>query len=238
MRRTLSSAILTALLAVGIATAPSAVAAPSVDVHDQLRSFFSTNGVASQTQDLLLEKFDAGVAWDSSTGVAPVSTATTTSAGWLTSTDTYADGSITVTKLQTGSTGSEGSISPRAVGSCSTATSGLTRTLTNCVVSVQSGLIGIQFSANYRYTYGSATDIWVSAASIQKAWNPVAQVIGGSFGDLSVSVTKTTAASGNPATARASMTVTGIGGWAGSTAWLQLNVPIGGYTLAYSTSFI
>lgn len=226
---------------VGATLTPSPVAATDFHASDRavLEQFLTENGVSANTRSKLLTAWEAGEPWDSSReGVDPTSVMTRTSRGETTEVVTYPDGSILVTTLQTAQPRGTGAVSPMAIGGCRSSSSGLTRYRTDCNINASTGLITIKFRASYRWTYAVATDAWVASAAITKADNAEGRVLGGSFSDLNLSISRGTATKSSPAQARASMTVTGVGGWFGITAWLQLNVPCNGYTLAHTTQHL
>lgn len=227
---------------IGATTTTAASAAPttghsvlSTSERAQVKSFFDTYGVARPTQEALFRKIDAGQLLDSYSGADPVATKTLTTLGEVKNVYTYADGSLVVTSLQVPIAQQPGTMQPMTVGGCSVS-GDLTRTLRGCKVEQTSSLVSMAFYADYQYTYWSYDDPSIFAASIQSVYSPTATVVGGSFSGLTAVIARQTAASSSlPALARASMTGTNIGGSGSRTCWVQLNVPIGSYSLAYTT---
>jgi hypothetical protein len=234
MRSVLATAAAVALTG---AAAPAAFADGSMRApvltgpeRSQVVEFMSTYGVPAETQELLFDKLDAGEQWDSLSGADPVSTRSISTSSAVENVDVYPDGSVSVTAVDTAQVG-------RTVSGCVTSGAGtVNRTLSNCTVRASAGLVTMAFYADYRYSYNSLSNITVKSAAISRAHSPSATVLGGTFSGLSVGVTRATAGTNLPATARASMTGTVIGQFASRTCWLQLNVPIGSHTLGYSSA--
>lgn len=241
MQRNLVAAALT--LGLGLAALPAnAATAEDLDTeiltqaeHSKLTDFLTAYGVQAETQAALLNKIRNGESWDSMAGSTPVSTEVFTTARELREVRTFADGSIAVTTMERPSATTSG-VTPMSVGGCTMGGVGtVSRTMKGCEVQHNLGLIKMGFYADYKYTYSSLGDPWVKAASIQRVYNPTALVVGGSFAELAVGITRTTAATGLPARARVNMIATVIGQFVSKSCWVQLNVPIGDYALAYTS---
>ena len=208
------------------------------DQVSEVNAFFDTYGVSRHTQALLIERWEAGDAWDSMNGSPPVSTGTIAGRSTTTQVQRFADGSVAVSSVENGTSFSVGGVTPMSVGGCTTVVSGLNRTKTNCLVKASVGVMEITFWAEYKYAYAVATDAWVKSASITRVWNPTGRVIGGTFADLGLALNRKVATNANPANARASMIAYGVGGVYAETVWVDLMVPCGGYPLVYSRQWM
>ncbi len=207
-------------------------AAVAAAVH----SFYDAYGVSPQVQDQLLSDLAAGGTWDALAGGTPVSTEDLTTRGQPETVYRFADGSIKVTSVEVAEVLPTDEVPSRGISGCTRVNSPNKRTFTNCRVHDGYGLLNLAFMANYWETFAPKDAAYVTGSSITSATNPEITVIGGSASNTSLVRTRITGSSAGPATARLTTTIRLVTGSAQSTAWLQLNVPIKTYTLAYSTT--
>jgi hypothetical protein len=76
------------------ATAAAASQVISEDAIETVRAGLRDYGVAPHTADSLIDKLQQGKTWDSMNGSSPISASTIDSSGSQTTTQTYADGSV------------------------------------------------------------------------------------------------------------------------------------------------
>lgn len=156
-RKTLAKTVLgTAMVACMVAAgATSATAVPAVDAFAEARSFLTQYGVAAQTQDTLITSYKAGESWDSfSMDSAPVTTTTSLKGGFQENVSRYADGSISVTRLEQAKKPSL-SITSSPNG-CTV--SGSNRN--NCTVDMWVGLISMSFKTSYNVSTNTVTNVY------------------------------------------------------------------------------
>lgn len=227
----LAAACTLALASVMAPAASASTLAP--DERAELTSFLTEYSVPADTQATLLSELEAGELWDS---MRPDASAVTTSqeivGDAVQVVARFADGSVGVSSVEQGVERPAGTISPRAINGCTATSSGTTRIRTNCDVTYTTGVITMHFTANYRWSYRSASSTYVGSAQIEAANSPRITAIGMSASDPKVEIVRRIAATGAPAVARAYSQVT-IAGVLSSTAEMKLIVPIGSTTLAY-----
>jgi len=138
-----------------VAGATSATAAPAVDAFTEARSFLSQYGVDAQTQDALIASYEAGESWDSfSSDSVPVTTTSSIKGGFQEDISHYADGSVSVTRIeQAKKPGVSTRSSPRG---CTV--SGSNRN--NCTVDTWVGLIRLSFKASYNVSTNTVTNVY------------------------------------------------------------------------------
>lgn len=204
------------------ATAPAlaVVSTPNTSDLDSVYDWYIEQGVDDATANTLVAKLRSGVLTDANTGATPTSVATDTSDGWQTTRSTYADGSISISKLQVASEAAPvaDGVAPFSVGGdCSQVVggSGYAKYYA-CGVYESTDLLAMSFRADYTLTNAGI-------GAINDAYSPYANARGGTADTPpSLAITKSQSNSSGPAIARA---VTQFSGSAGSfTAYLYLNV--------------
>lgn len=208
----------------------------ATSVATAVHSFYDSYGVSSQVQDELLADLADGGVWDALAGGTPVSIDDVVTAGQPETVSHYADGSIKVTGVEVAQERDAGQAAVRGVDGCTRVNSTNKRTFTNCRVHDGYGLLNMAFMANYWETFAPKDAAYVTGSSITSATNAEVTVIGGTANGTHLERTRVTGSASGPATARLTSTIRLVSGSAQSTAWLQLNVPIKTYTLAFSTT--
>lgn len=216
-------------------------------VREELRSI----GIPSHIQDELIEKLIAGDEWDAlNAEKEPVKTETQQIDNSLEIRAIYEDGSVILTRMEgsgstanaitspteSAATNNETLIQPMAISSCRETRSGSKVTRRNCTISASTALTKASFTADYEYTYkvSSSGEPNIGSARILKAFAPSVSVIGGSVQSQSLKIHRSTAAYGVPAHARLAANGVIIKGVASRTIELNLYVPMGDTTLAYT----
>ncbi|OCI32794.1 hypothetical protein [Oerskovia enterophila] len=231
-------ALVAALAFTGVqsaSAAPEASQGLSADDRAQLTTFLTDGGVTAETTATLLKKLEDGQMWDSLAGGTVVSTDSSESATAYDTVTTYADGSISVTSLEKGVPAATGAITPFAVSGCTTKNTGTLRTSRNCTASERRGVVNMSFKVGYDQRFSASDLAYVTGASLLAPTNASVTTIGGTYSIRNFGRTKTTASAGSPATARLTVDFQCVGGWCANTTWMQVNVPINTYTLAYTT---
>jgi len=154
MKCLLATTTAAVVLAAGVAgpasAAPSAQPKAidlSAEAEAQLTDIWTQYGVASDVQQRLIEKFEAGYGLDSMSSAEPVSSTTTTSGLSIDTVNTYADGSISAFSVERPATVAKGGASTNAVGGCSGGGTG--NIYTNCSVTGTFGGVSLGFYAGY-----------------------------------------------------------------------------------------
>ncbi|GAB3150702.1 hypothetical protein GCM10027058_15420 [Microbacterium neimengense] len=175
MRKKMMAAILgSTVLACTVGLSGTAVAAETT-VDDEQYSWYVENGVQPDVAQDLIEKFNSGVLPDSMTGTEPVSSTTSAEAGWIVTRDTFADGSISISKLETPqATESSDDFTTKSVGSCSSSIGGSGfANYYDCAVTGSNGVyLDVEFRADY-------TRVSNGAGIINAVRSPYAYAIGG-----------------------------------------------------------
>ncbi len=139
------------------ATAPAlaVVSTPNTSDLDSVYDWYIEQGVDDATANTLVAKLRSGVLTDANTGATPTSVATDTSDGWQTTRSTYADGSISISKLQVASEAAPvaDGVAPFSVGDCSQVVggSGYAKYYA-CGVYESTDLLAMSFRADYTLT--------------------------------------------------------------------------------------
>ncbi|MCR2818829.1 hypothetical protein NQ166_08295 [Microbacterium sp. zg.Y1090] len=104
------------------------------------------------TQDALVDKLLSGEPLDSMTGAAPVSTNTTVESGFEVTENVYADGSVSINRIEIAKPApAPGTITPFGVSGCSTSNgSGVVRK-TNCLIDRWDGIVQQNFRADFTF---------------------------------------------------------------------------------------
>lgn len=137
------------------------------DTYKEARKFLTDYGVAQQTQKALFAKLEAGQKWDSFTSDSvPASTEEYVKDGYNVTEDHYADGSVSVSRIEipVEPTVSSGGISPMS--SPNGCTIGSNGARTNCNVDTWVGLISMGFKANYNVVTNTVSSVWGASWSI------------------------------------------------------------------------
>jgi len=201
------------------ATAAAASQVISEDAIEMVRAGLRDYGVAPHTADSLIHKLQQGKTWDSMNGSSPISASTIDSSGSQTTTQTYADGSVSRISVEKPER-TPGAIEPRAVRSCRVSQSGSTKTFEGCWVSGGTVIVTAGFSVKYRTTPGGAQVLQTGRESI------TILSLGGGWKDVRRTITRASATRSLPATARLSFVPTGA--TFGTTSWLEFRVARGG----------
>ncbi|WP_017202936.1 hypothetical protein [Microbacterium algeriense] len=109
---------------VSLAGASAASASTDVLTESQetaIRAKMTSGGIASGTQDALIEKIEAGIAPDSLSGKAPVETVRERTATGVRTIDIFADGSRSWTEIQTASAKPTGPAPRSSISGCQNA---------------------------------------------------------------------------------------------------------------------
>jgi hypothetical protein len=197
----------------------------SEDSMETIRSGLHNYGVSSHTADALVQKLRRGETWDSMNGSAPIATSTIESSRSQTTTQTYADGSVSRISVEMPER-TTGAVEPRAVRSCRVSQSGSTKTFEGCWVSGGTVIVTAGFSVKYRTTPGGAQILQTGRENI------TILSLGAGWKDVRRNITRASATRTLPATARLSFVPTGA--TFGTTSWLEFRVTRGGAT---STGF-
>ncbi len=236
----LTALVVSALVAFGTGT-PAAAAQTTASGDEgflvQVRADLDKYGVPTSAQDDLIAKFERGEPWDSIAGGSIVSTEALTVDGETVTVDRFKDGSIVAYWLESpAAEPATGKVTPMAVSNCSVTYSSnkRTRNYRDCTARATSVLFMMSFDFDYKITV-AADYVTVTAASlVGNPRNAFIRTIGATNNGPTLVVNRRTAQRGAPANARLSTTSSHpIAG--SSTIWVQVNIPIGDTTLAYTT---
>lgn len=148
----LGAAMVAGMVAAG---ASSATAAPAADTFTEARSFLTQYGVDAQTQDTLISSYKAGESWDSfSSDSNPVTTTSSIKGGFQENVSHYADGSVSVTRLEQAK---KPSLSTKSSPNGCTV-SGSNRN--NCTVDMWVGVVSMSFKASYNVSTNTVTSVY------------------------------------------------------------------------------
>ncbi len=166
-----------------------AVLGASSDVDQDQFDWFVENGVAPETARELIAVYNSGGEIDSMSGVEPVEVHTSEIDGWNVTRAEYADGSISVSKVQLpGAEESEAAgISARSVGSCGSTSSGSGwASYYDCAVVGSNGAwLSMEFRASYTRTNANK-------ATIHSVNSPYVHAVGGTAATPSLSIVTAT----------------------------------------------
>ncbi|MDZ8276526.1 hypothetical protein R2Q81_11290 [Microbacterium aquimaris] len=110
--------------------------------------FLDTHGVEEATRDTLVAKLESGELLDSQNGSEPVSTSTTTTGGYEVTISTYADGSVSESRVELPTSAeTPGLVTPFGVTGCS----GTATSRQGCLVDRWDGVIRQSFRADFTY---------------------------------------------------------------------------------------
>lgn len=187
--RFIQAALSTAVVALlSVAVAMPANAAPPVaepisasvveDPNREAREFLTAYGVDKKTQRALFEKLEAGLPWDSFTSNSvPVSTADYVEDGFQVTESRYADGSVSVSRMQipvkAAATGDFSVMS--SPNSCTIGSNGAR---TNCIVDMWVGAVSMSFRANYNVVTSVVSSVWGASYSIGAACSASVSYLG------------------------------------------------------------
>lgn len=149
----------------GYAGTPSEADELTSSEEADLRLFWDGNGVPGEVQDGLIGKLLSGDLWDVFTGVDPVSSRTVHVGGEQRTIDSYPDGSISVTTIETPQHSQPvGGVSPQYVKNCRSTTSGTGYVNHyDCQAFSQTGVVSIGFYISYSTLAGYDQIIGVSS---------------------------------------------------------------------------
>ena len=212
------------LLTLGLAAPALAAPATAESVAgdtEEVRQFLEDHGVDAQTQDTLLDALANGEVWDSmSADALPVSTRSEVTTDSTSTIETFADGSIVVTEIETPQE-ARGGVAAKAVTGCRTTVSGTGYSNRyDCKASASTGLVLMGFYISY-----SITGSWDSIIEVH---SPYGQCSGGTCTSPTLSVQKSTENASGSAWARSRMTFTGALGTGGGT--YEMRALVGGNT--------
>lgn len=179
-----------------LASASPATADDSLDQREY--AWYVDNGVAPATAKALIAKFNSGTPLDSMNGSEPVRVETADESGWIVTRAWFADGSLSVSKLQTPAAsgarvGSD--VAPLSVGNCSQVVGG--SGFANYYDCAASGSNGAYLELGFRADY---TRVSNGTGVINRVGSPYQFAAGGTATTPALTITK---ASGAPATAQA-----------------------------------
>lgn len=207
--RTLSKSSITMAALLGFslfgfsATAASAEESLESTVDDHY-AWFLENGVPAHTAEQLVENMDSGILLDSMSGEDPLAIETNTEAGWIVTRETFEDGSVNVSWIETPEAEAEalldflpeGQIAPTSVGSCARTEGGLYwGQYYECAVYGANGYLTMMFYADYGRASGAST--------IGSVYSPYAYAVGGTAPTPTLSITKSSGTASSPAVATA-----------------------------------
>jgi|GEM_PF-2908218 len=145
-----------ALLFGGIVAFPTVANASGVDEFSEAREFLSEHGVAPDARDRLIDELENGGRWDSfSSESAPVSITESQSDGFDVRVARYADGSVSVSRIEipVPDSGVSTYSSPH---SCTA--SGSWRN--NCTVDMWVGAVSMSFKASYNVSTNQVSSVY------------------------------------------------------------------------------
>jgi len=185
---------------VGLSTIAATPANADESVDQRQYSWYIDNGVDATTADALIDKFNSGTLLDSMNGSAPTRTQTADEAGWIVTRAWFADGSISVSKLETPQASAAAArsgliVGPRSVGNCSSVVGGSGyANYYDCAVAGSNGAyLELGFRADY-------TRVSNGTGVINRVGSPYQYAAGGTASTPVLTITK---ANGSPATAQA-----------------------------------
>lgn len=131
----------------------------------QLTDTWTQYGVATEVQQRLIEKFEAGGGLDSMSSASPVSSKTTKTDLSIDTVNTFADGSISAFSVERPAKVAKGGVSTNAVGGCSGGGTG--NIYTGCSVTGTFGVVSLGFYAGYTLssTGNARINSWTSGTS-------------------------------------------------------------------------
>lgn len=186
----------------------------------RLRSFWTANGVPADVQGQLIGDLLAGEMWDVFSGTEPVSSRTTRTLTEQRTIDTYPDGSISVTTIETPPRGASGRVTPQAVSDCRSVVSGTGYVnYYDCKAFSETGVVGIGFYISYSILSGYDQIIAVNSAYGAAAFGTL------SPNPPSLSLVKKTETSSGSAWAKASATYVVSGGT--SSSYVEMRALVG-----------
>lgn len=193
------AAVSIALVAGGVAT--SASAAPTTSSTSDtaaIYAFYDANGVSKADADRLVANFERGIYSESNNpNAVPVRSKMTIETGFEVTRTFYADGSVSVSKIEQPKAPSKGLASTQSVGSCAETTGGSGYILRkNCLVSEGTDILEMAFRMDW-------TAISSGYDKINAVRSPYAYTRGGTAETPKLSISKANESSASPASARA-----------------------------------
>jgi hypothetical protein len=152
-----AAAIALALVAVAPMSA-NAAAPTATDPYSEARSFLATHGVDAAVQDRLISEYDAGGKWDSfSSESVAVSTTETLENGYKQTVSHYADGSVSVSRMEQPRMLPKGSVGTQSSPNGCTVSGNMRN---NCNVDTWVGVIQMSFKASYNVSTNRVTNVY------------------------------------------------------------------------------
>ena len=155
-----SAAALFVATLIVVSPAPPAQAAED-PTTSSARAFLAEYGADQATQDRLIATYLAGEKWDSLTNATPTDTRQYTNAAGDYTVNTYADGSIAVTRAEL-PTAVAGGLQSRGISGCTV--SGTSRS--NCKIDMWVGVVAMSFYASYNVGNNTVTNTYGAGWSI------------------------------------------------------------------------
>jgi flagellar basal body rod protein FlgC len=210
LHKTKIAAALACAAFVGLSFAAPASAATASDISSKLASY----GLSSDVVQVLSTKFDLGEPWDSLDGTSlPVSENTVVTSDFTTTTATYADGSINITKIAA----PQSKLSRAYLSGCKTTSGTGYVNYSNCLVIRDTVAFVMAFTADFSLYPGPNND------KIFSAYNPYYGACFGFCGTPTVVINQAVESATSPAKARLQMSY-GTVPWSSSIVWLDLRV--------------
>lgn len=213
--------VATSLLVTGLGAPAGAnsdpVVADEVVASDDLSERLVDLGVAEDVRAALVSKWESGQAWDSMTGVEPISTSTTEEGEWVVTRSVYPDGSVSQVSLETPkeSSGAEIGLRAKPLNGCkSLPNSGGWVRRADCTADAKYGVYDLYFNVDYSVKSGGGR--------IDKAYNGRCPVVPpASTTNCTLKTNRPVNNGSVPAQARLSATITTpVGG--SIPVWLQV----------------
>jgi hypothetical protein len=150
-----------AIIAALMSTTPLAASAAPTTTNDgfgEARAFLTSHGVEAGVQDNLIAEYKAGGSWDSfSSNSKPVSTSTKTVDGYLENVSHFADGSVSVSRVEQPVAKPKGVLGTQSSPNSCTV-SGSVRS--NCNVDMWVGVVSMGFKASYNLSTNRVTNVY------------------------------------------------------------------------------
>ena len=231
--RTWMGALVVGVLAIGSVALPAQAAETSARTYtseteltdeeinqarEHMVSWYLDRGVAEETATKLADAFLRGEVPDSSKADAvPISEETHRDGNWVVTVRTFADGSISESRLEQPDFSTDSGYSTRSVGSCEGTSSGTGwYSYSNCRVEEETSWVALSFRADYTRSGGLGA---ISAVRQPYQWAAL-----GTATTPVLSITRSMQNTSGPATAQGQSSFTKPGGGGSSTLYVYLYV--------------